>query len=181
LRDYFILLLMTVAMLRESEAIALEPKDVECLTIENEECLVVRVVKQVTKVRRGNTIVISMSANKRVCPVYWFKLLETRRDKSATKWFHTISKQGGKKSRALSKNTPYHIVKKWLKKIGVDPQGYGSHSCRRGGVTAAVAANVEMLLIARHGNWKSDAVFLYVSDSHKRKLAVSKAILGEKL
>jgi hypothetical protein len=85
---------------------------------------------------------------------------------------------GGKCPRALSRNTPYHIVKKWLKRINVDPAGYGSHSCRRGGVTAAVAANVEMLLVARHGNWTSDAVFLYVSDSHKRKLLVSRAILG---
>ena len=49
-----------------------------------------------------------------------------------------------------------------------------------GGVTAAVAANVEMLLVARHENWTSDAVFLYVSDSHKRKLIVSRAILGGK-
>ena len=180
LRDYFMLLLMTVAMLRESEAVALGPRDVECLVIENEECLVVRVAKQTTKVRRGNTIVVAMSTDKSICPVYWFKLLESRRDSRATSWFHTISRAGSKQPRALSKNTPYRIVKKWLKRINIDPTGYGSHSCRRGGVTAAVAANVEMLLVARHGNWTSDAVFLYVSDSHKRKLTVSRAILGGK-
>ena len=116
-RDYFLLLLMTVAMLRESEAVALEPKDVECLVIENEECLVIRVVKQVTKVRRGNTIVVASSADKSICPVFWFKLLNKRRDTRAKKWFHTISKAKNKHPRGLSKNTPYHIIKKWLKKI----------------------------------------------------------------
>jgi hypothetical protein len=45
-----------------------------------------------------------------------------------------------------------------------------------GGVTAAVAAGVEIRLIAKHGNWRSDAIFVYVSDSLKAKLSVSASI-----
>ncbi len=57
-----------------------------------------------------------------------------------------------------------------------NPSLYGSHSYRRGGITAVVKARVDMLLIARHGNWRSTAVYLYVSDSLQRKLSVSKSI-----
>ena len=32
-------------------------------------------------------------------------------------------------------------------------------------MTAAAAANVNPHLVKRHGNWKSDAVYLYVVDS----------------
>ena len=63
--------------------------------------------------------------------------------------------------------------------IGIDSSDYGSHSCRRGGATAAVAANVDIHLVKRHGNWKSDAVYLYVVDSVKARLSVSGAILAE--
>jgi hypothetical protein len=101
IKDYFMLLLMTVAMLRESEAVTLKPEDVECLSIENEECLVVRVAKQTTKVR-GNTILIAMSTDKRVCPIFWFKLLASRRDKQAKTRFHTISNRYQRKPPTIS-------------------------------------------------------------------------------
>ena len=79
----------------------------------------------------------------------------------------------------LSDNTPCHIVKNRLTEIGIDSSDYGSHSCRRGGATAAVAANVDIHLVKRHGNWKSDAVYLYVVDSVKARLSVSGDILAE--
>ena len=79
----------------------------------------------------------------------------------------------------LSASTPCHIVKSRLPaEIGIDSSGYGSHSCRRGGAAAAVAANVDLHLVKRHGNWKSDAVYLYVVDSVKARLPVSEAILS---
>ena len=48
----------------------------------------------------------------------------------------------------------------------------------QGGVTAAVAANVELRLIANHGNWRSTAIYAYISDSLEKKLSVSKAPFG---
>ena len=64
-------------------------------------------------------------------------------------------------------------MKKALKSIGVDTAPFGSHSCRRGGVTAAVAHGVEIRLIAKH--WRSNAIFAYVTDSLDRRLTVSQA------
>ena len=57
----------------------------------------------------------------------------------------------------LAKTTPTAIIKKFLHTISIDPEPYGSHSLRRGGVTAAVAAGVDILVLARHGNWRSSA------------------------
>ena len=78
----------------------------------------------------------------------------------------------------LSSNTPCHIVKACLAELGIDSSGYGSHSCRRGGATVAVAANVDLHLVKRHGNWKSDAVYLYIVDSAEAQMSVSEAILA---
>jgi len=63
-------------------------------------------------------------------------------------------------------------VKRWLKRIGVNPKEYGSHSLRRGGTTAA-AKNVPTHLLKRHGRWRSDAVFLYIEDDLAQQLSVT--------
>ena len=76
----------------------------------------------------------------------------------------------------LSARTPNHIVKNLLESIGVDSANFGSHSARRGGVSFAVASGVEIRLIARHGNWKSDAIFMYVTETLQSRLSVSRAI-----
>jgi hypothetical protein len=71
-------------------------------------------------------------------------------------------------------------VKAMLKMIGMsakDVKAYGSHSCRRGGATRASQQNVPVNLLKRHGNWKSDAVFVYIDDSIGQKLAVGAAII----
>ncbi len=101
------------------------------------------------------------------------------RAKESEVFFHQA--KGARRSvmEGLSSSTPCHIVKNRLTEIGVDSSNYGSHSCRRGGVTAAVAASVDFHLVKRHGNWKSDAVYLYVVDSVKARLSVSEAILAE--
>ena len=69
-------------------------------------------------------------------------------------------------------------MRKWLRRIGVNPTGYGSHSMRRGGATAAVKAKVQMHVVKRHGRWASDAVYPYVVDSDEGKLSFTQAILG---
>ena len=46
--------------------------------------------------------------------------------------FHQLGKAEG---QPLAKATPNYILKTWMKKIKVDPKGYGSHSLRRGGTT----------------------------------------------
>ena len=65
-----------------------------------------------------------------------------------------------------------------VRNIGVDPKPYGSHSLRRGGATAAAHAGIEAYVIAHHGNWKSSAVFAYMTAQMKQRLSVGRAILS---
>ena len=113
--------------------------------------------------------------NKFLYPVKWFQIYLNFRYSGCLNLFHVVPKRG-EMPRLMSKGTPCHIVQKALTGLVENPMLYGSHSCRRGGVTAAVQAEVDMLLIARHGNWKSTAVYLYVADSIERKLSVSQSI-----
>ena len=173
-RDFFLVLLMMVAMLRESEAAALREKDVWLDSSTGSHCLFVFVEKSKTdQARNGHTIVVGTAPMPMICPVFWYVCYIKVRGVSPAFFYNLNSPE-----YALATTTPNFVLKRLLVSIGVDPEPYGSHSCRRGGVTAAVAAGVEILLVARHGNWRSDAVFLYVSDSLERKLSVSRAILS---
>ena len=150
-RDFFMLVLMTAAMLREDEAMALKKGDVWLETIEGEICLFVFVEKSKTdQCRNGHTITIGLSSHKHTCPIHWFYAYQKSKNPRARFFFHQLDSKH--KSMGLAITTPWHVIKRLLPRIGVNPKKYGSHSCRRGGVTAAVAANVELRLIANHGN-----------------------------
>ena len=92
----------------------------------------------------------------------------------------------------MSSSTPCGIVQRAVKQanaeaeaggFGVDrwgdPEAYGSHSLRRGGVTTARANGVSMLDIQKHGRWKSLTVFSYVGTTAAEQLAVTNSFLGE--
>ena len=67
-----------------------------------------------------------------------------------------------------------------LKEMGMEESErdkYGSHSLRKGGVTAAAAVRVCTHVLNRHGRWLSDAVYMYIVDPVGLRLEVSKAVL----
>ena len=55
-------------------------------------------------------------------------------------------------------------------------QEYGFHSVRARGATDAARAGVSEAKIKQHGNWKSDAVRLFVRQDVEDRLAVSAAL-----
>ena len=178
-RNFCMLLFMTLGMLRESEAVMLNSNDVSLESLGGECFILLKVRKSKTdQLCFGHSVLLAADSEEKsfLCPVFWFKLFSLHRLTEVKKFFHSVPSSKGP-PQGLSTGTPCFIVKKALVGIVEDPSLYGSHSCRRGGVTAAVKANVDMLLIARHGNWRSTAVYLYVSDSLQRKLSVSKSIL----
>ena len=123
--------------------------------------------------RRGHTVVVGPAEDKSICPVTWYKRwLKKRRPESEFLFHQAASAQG------LSTSTPCGRVKLLVEAIGLDSDLFGSHSGRSGGATAAAAAGVELRLIKKHGNWRSDAVFAYIRDSVADLLAVSNAIFG---
>jgi integrase len=80
----------------------------------------------------------------------------------------------------MSTNTPNHRLKYWLEKVGVDEVSkYGFHSLRAGGATEAASMGVHERDIKAHGNWKSDAVRVYIRPSLEDRVAAS-AALGKK-
>ena len=54
-------------------------------------------------------------------------------------------------------------MKQTLTELGVNPEQYGTHSFRRGGATFALEAGVSLDTISLLGDWKSDAMFLYLN------------------
>ena len=58
-----------------------------------------------------------------------------------------------------------------LKDIGLDPSLYASHSFRRGGASFAFQAGVPIEMIKLLGDWKSNAVCLYLTVPMKLRLS----------
>lgn len=126
----------------------------------------------------GHTILISApeGPDQSLCPVTWFALNKAFRNKAAKYFFHRCDENP---NLMLSSKHPYHVIVRKLKLIGVDSKLFGSHSCRRGGASKAFASKIDLLLIKRHGNWRSDAVYTYITASVQDVLSVSKGILNE--
>jgi integrase len=128
-RDMFMLILMFVGFLRESEAVALLGTDVWVETVEEtgQEALYVVVRKSKTdQLSESATIVIGGCPGNRLCPVAWYRLHVSKRMDSLF-LFHKLANGKGQK---LAATTPNHTVKRWLGRIGISPAGFGSHSLR---------------------------------------------------
>jgi integrase len=54
-------------------------------------------------------------------------------------------------------------IRNWLKRAEVNPKGYGTHSLRRGGATAAAKKGIQDSVIQAHGRWKSTCFMKYTS------------------
>ena len=55
------------------------------------------------------------------------------------------------------------FLRSCLENIGLDPTSYAGHSFRRGGASFAFQSRIPVEMIKLLGNWKSDAVLLYLT------------------
>ena len=176
-RDILLMVLMFAGFLRESEAVALEEADVWITQAEASSTTVLYMVVRKSKTDQYSenaTVVVSGCPGNPICPVMWYKrYMALRRDSPF--FFHQAPKNSVEK---LAKSSPCYLVKYWLARISVDPKGFGSHSLRRGGATAAAQAHIKMHVLKRHGRWRSDAVYMYIVDGPEQQLGVSQAVLG---
>ena len=173
IRNMFMIVLMTKGMLRESEAVNLKREHVyEVLSKDNEPCLNIYVAKSKTDQAGDGSNVILATSEDCVCPVGWFREYCLLRSSDSEYLFYQLSKR--LYGSQLSSTTPNFIVRNMLKRVGITDPRYGSHSCRRGGATAAVEAGTDLRLVSEHGRWKSDAVLKYVIDSDTTKQSVTK-------
>jgi site-specific recombinase XerD len=177
IRNMFMIILMTSAMLRESEVVQLQLHDVQVIDDKNQKkCLSVFIRRSKTDQTADGASVCLAETGTSLCPIMWYHKYIMIRDHRAVFFFHQL---GARMNlvRPLATRTPNFVVKKMLKTIGVDPLRYGSHSCRKGGCSIAVEAGVDIRLVAQHGRWKSGAILDYVKDSLDTKLSVSKKML----
>ena len=176
IRNMFMMILMFLGFLRESEAAALKQTDLYIGELEgyNGDVLFIRIGQSKTdQTHETATIVLCGSKGSTICPIKWFKWHCAVRHESP--FVFTDLYRGVVKG--LSAKTPCGIVKRALASIGIDPKPYGSHSLRRGGATAAAKQKIRMHVLKRHGRWRSDAVYLYITDSAEERLLVAASIL----
>ena len=62
-------------------------------------------------------------------------------------------------------------MKQFLVQLGVPGDRYGTHSFRRGGATFALESGIPLDVISIMGDWKSDALFLYLHMPITQRLA----------
>ena len=66
-------------------------------------------------------------------------------------------------------------LKSLIKKIGLNPDNYSSHSFRRGGCSYSFKSGVPADLIQYHGDWRSDAYKKYLALTLHDKIRVAES------
>ena len=135
--------------------------------------------------REGNFVFISASRSK-YCPV---GVLQRYLDLSGIDLcsslplfrplvFHRSSSSYTLRSGKISYTTCRDILRDFLSQLGLNPNDYGLHSLRSGGITSAVrnsSNSIPERLLKIHGRWKSDsAKDMYVEESLENRLQVTK-------
>lgn len=112
---------------------------------------------------KGRFLGLVFGKHPETCPVQALKeWLRYRADFSGPLFTHVRQDLSGAVNHRLKPKTIYAIVKKELRRAGLDPSGFGSHSMRAGLVTAAGEAGVSDLAIAAHtGHRDTDMVRRY--------------------
>jgi integrase len=192
-RNIFLMLLMMMAFLRESEAAALRRGDVRLHEVQVDGAMVTLLRISIAKSKtdqEGIGQVILLGANRDdtgSCPLARFERYMglTRACAMEGEFFFPTHTGTG-----MCRSTPCGIVQRAVEAANTkaersgslpqrwgDPMEYGSHSLRRGGVTTARSNGVSMLDIQRHGRWKSLTVFAYVGRTAEEQTAVTRAFL----
>ncbi len=86
----------------------------------------------------------------------------------------TVQRRG--RACAITTKTLSKLFKIIVKALRLDSEMYSLHSLRRGGATAAFNAGVSITDIKRHGNWSSDAFWIYVTSPAVADSSVAKAL-----
>jgi site-specific recombinase XerD len=181
LRDYLMILLAYKGFLRQSNLSLLLWDDVwiEVIQVGSSYETVLFILLQTSKtdqIREGHTIVIGMdTSNPWKCPILVIRqyYMEVHRQNLAPG--HLFFNLSSRKCKGLAPNFfNKYVVKPWCKLAHID--GITSHCFRAGGVTDAIAAGIKIHVAARHGNWKSNAIFRYINDSLATQLSVTKLI-----
>ena len=190
LRDLTMILLGFYGMLRRSEVIALTMEDVKVGRQGQQRYVELHIGKSKTD-RRGQGAQVTITGTSadgiRIADYVdaWltFRLSQNAQpgDPFFTAWnldARRLSSLPIKTGQALAERLKLHLralIQKFPA-ISVNPDAYGMHSLRRGGVMAAWQAGVTVEKIQAHGRWKSDAVRAYMHTTRSMRLQVTQGM-----
>ena len=90
--------------------------------------------------------------------------------------FFPLAADNGKRNEILSYTSYRDIVRKLISKVNLDPNEYGTHSCRSGGASALAPHVTEHELLTT-GRWKdSRSIRSYVEMSDVSRLSISEML-----
>ena len=124
--------------------------------------------------RKGDWVSIASQPNSVYCPVAL-----TQRYLSFLKYTSGYVMPSTKRSKPdpctpLKYHTALRDLRSALSLIGIDPSGYGEHSGRRGGTTAAASKGASVTELMIQGRWRSESMPRLYTDNAlkcKRKFA----------
>jgi len=183
-RDWAMFLMAFFFLLRRSEVARMRRQDVCVLQLATGEKVLQVYVHEKSKndrERRGHTRVAAARPNKEICVVRTVARYVLECERSTPRRLNGPDDplfprvEGG----AMAGDTPNGRLQHWLGAAGVAaPTSYGFHSLRAGAATDAYRNGATVDWIKQHGNWKSDAVKIYIRQGIEEQLATT-AVLGQ--
>ena len=154
LRTVWRLLIEFYALLRFREVAELTLQDIKF----DEEGCTINIKRSKTDQRGvGATTRIHFHKDSSACPVLFTKMYVSRLGYKAGIMLPLVKGRGLCPESSISYHTALNDLRAVLKAVRIDGSGYGEHSGRRGGTTAAAAVGVSHAALKTQGRWKSDA------------------------
>jgi site-specific recombinase XerD len=149
-RDWAITLLGFSGLLRRSEIAALNHDDVEW----RDDGIVLHIRRSKTdQSGEGEVVGVPRASNEDICPVAALKAYLMATGKTEGPLFRNHSPAA--KYVRIDPRVVANAVKKFCKRVKLDPSKFAGHSLRSGGATAMAQKGVDLGLIVNHGRWQN--------------------------
>ena len=120
--------------------------------------------------RKGDWVAIASQPGSPECPVAFTRKYLSMLPYTSGFVMPSVEKSKILSSKKLNYNTALKNLREVLRLIGIDPNGYGEHSGRRGGTTAAAAKGATLTELMMQGRWRSESMpRLYTDNAVKSK------------
>ena len=178
-RDFTIFILMFTFFMRESEAMALREDEAVLRDVDGKKVMSFMFASnEPTKTdqgRSGDWVIAEQADDMRLCAISWYLLFKELRGGHPSPFL--FCSEGKSRSR-LSNKLPNQRLKVRCAQAGLLAAEFSSHCLRHGGATAAADGGALERLLKLHGRWKSDCVRIYIKESLRNRLSVSRALFA---
>lgn len=162
-RDKAILLLGFMGAFRRSEISGLDVEDVQFLP---QGAIVTVRQSKTDQTAEGQKVGIPYISDSSMCAVTAVKNWLSLGGFTTGPLFRNLNKKGEPNARRLSDKSINLILKKYVQRIGLNPEFYGAHSLRHGFATSAALFGVEERLIMKQTRHRSvDMVRRYINEA----------------